>query len=91
MIKTGFNGSSLSVVPSAGTLRVCWVVSSHTGTVPVSMQLIISSNLATDDVHSVSLYQGNDSVLELFTVLSEEEVRKKMTKKLKKVKKKAAK
>lgn len=35
--------------------------------------------------------QGNDSVLELFTVLSEEEVRRKMTKKLKKAKKKAAK
>lgn len=39
----------------------------------------------------VSLHQGNDSVLELFTVLSEEEVQKKMAKKLKKVKKKAAK
>ena len=37
------------------------------------------------------LHQGNDSVLELFTVLSEEEVQKKMTKKLKKAKKKAAK
>lgn len=37
------------------------------------------------------LHQGSDSVLELFTVLSEEEVQKKMTKKLKKAKKKAAK
>lgn len=36
-------------------------------------------------------HQGNDSVLELFTVLSEDEVQKKMTKKLKKAKKKAAK
>lgn len=35
--------------------------------------------------------QGNDSVLELFSVLTEEEVKKKMAKKLKKVKKKAAK
>lgn len=35
--------------------------------------------------------QGNDSMLELFTVLSEEEVKRKMTKKLKKAKKKAAK
>lgn len=35
--------------------------------------------------------QGNDSVLELFTVLSEEEVQRKMAKKLKKAKKKAAK
>lgn len=35
------------------------------------------------------VFQGNDSVLELFTVLSEEEVQKKMTKKLKKAKKKA--
>ncbi|XP_010782006.1 WD repeat-containing protein 3-like, partial [Notothenia coriiceps] len=34
---------------------------------------------------------GNDSVLEIFTVLSEEEVQKKMTKKTKKAKKKAAK
>ena len=39
----------------------------------------------------LSLHQGNDSVLELFAVLSDEEVKKKMTKKLKKAKKKAAK
>lgn len=37
------------------------------------------------------VHQGNDSVLELFTVLSEEEVQRKLSKKLKKAKKKAAK
>lgn len=37
------------------------------------------------------LCQGNDAVLEVFTVLSEEEVQKKMAKKLKRAKKKAAK
>lgn len=44
----------------------------------------------TTHIH-LSLRQGSDSVLEIFTVLSEEEVRKKMSKKLKKAKKKAAK
>lgn len=39
----------------------------------------------------LSCDQGNDSVLELFTVLSEEEVQRKMNKKMKKAKKKAAK
>uniref|UniRef100_A0AAX7SGM5 Small-subunit processome Utp12 domain-containing protein n=1 Tax=Astatotilapia calliptera TaxID=8154 RepID=A0AAX7SGM5_ASTCA len=44
----------------------------------------------TADRHArVIACHGNDSVLELFTVLSEEEVQKKMTKKLKKAKKKA--
>uniref|UniRef100_A0A8C9Y067 WD repeat domain 3 n=1 Tax=Sander lucioperca TaxID=283035 RepID=A0A8C9Y067_SANLU len=48
-------------------------------------------SLAADAKARVIACHGNDSVLELFTVLSEEEVQKKMTKKLKKAKKKAAK
>ncbi|XP_040003879.1 WD repeat-containing protein 3 [Xiphias gladius] len=48
-------------------------------------------SLTTDTKARVIACHGNDSVLELFTVLSEEEVQKKMAKKLKKVKKKAAK
>lgn len=48
-------------------------------------------SLTTDKKARVIACHGNDSVLELFTVLSEEEVQKKMTKKLKKAKKKAAK
>ncbi|XP_034741433.1 WD repeat-containing protein 3 [Etheostoma cragini] len=48
-------------------------------------------SLATDSKARVIACHGNDSVLELFTVLSEEEVQKKMTKKVKKAKKKAAK
>ncbi|XP_023258035.1 WD repeat-containing protein 3 [Seriola lalandi dorsalis] len=48
-------------------------------------------SLTTDRKARVIACHGNDSVLELFTVLSEEEVQKKMTKKLKKAKKKAAK
>uniref|UniRef100_A0A3B4UMW4 WD repeat-containing protein 3 n=1 Tax=Seriola dumerili TaxID=41447 RepID=A0A3B4UMW4_SERDU len=47
-------------------------------------------SLTTDRKARVIACHGNDSVLELFTVLSEEEVQKKMTKKLKKAKKKAA-
>uniref|UniRef100_A0A3Q4MUF5 WD repeat domain 3 n=1 Tax=Neolamprologus brichardi TaxID=32507 RepID=A0A3Q4MUF5_NEOBR len=46
-------------------------------------------SLTTDRHARVIACHGNDSVLELFTVLSEEEVQKKMTKKLKKAKKKA--
>lgn len=38
----------------------------------------------------ILLHQGNDSVLEVFRVLSEAEVQKKMKKKEKKAKKKAA-
>uniref|UniRef100_A0A3Q1EKS2 WD repeat-containing protein 3 n=1 Tax=Acanthochromis polyacanthus TaxID=80966 RepID=A0A3Q1EKS2_9TELE len=48
-------------------------------------------SLTTDAKNRIIACHGNDSVLELFTVLSEEEVQKKMTKKLKKAKKKAAK
>lgn len=48
-------------------------------------------SLAADAKARVIACHGNDSVLELFTVLSEDEVQKKMTKKLKKAKKKAAK
>uniref|UniRef100_A0A3Q1H8L2 WD repeat-containing protein 3 n=1 Tax=Anabas testudineus TaxID=64144 RepID=A0A3Q1H8L2_ANATE len=48
-------------------------------------------SLTTDAKARVIACHGNDSVLELFTVLSEEEVQRKMTKKLKKAKKKAAK
>ncbi|XP_068602448.1 WD repeat-containing protein 3 [Brachionichthys hirsutus] len=48
-------------------------------------------SLATDAKARVVACHGNDSVLELFTVLSEEEVQRRMTKKLKKAKKKAAK
>ncbi|XP_053733114.1 WD repeat-containing protein 3 [Synchiropus splendidus] len=48
-------------------------------------------SLTTDKKAQIIACHGNDSILELFTVLSEEEVRKKMTKKLKKAKKKAAK
>uniref|UniRef100_A0A4W6G235 WD repeat domain 3 n=1 Tax=Lates calcarifer TaxID=8187 RepID=A0A4W6G235_LATCA len=46
-------------------------------------------SLTADAKARVIACHGNDSVLELFTVLSEEEVQKKMTKKLKKAKKKA--
>uniref|UniRef100_A0A8C9Y161 WD repeat domain 3 n=1 Tax=Sander lucioperca TaxID=283035 RepID=A0A8C9Y161_SANLU len=42
-------------------------------------------SLAADAKARVIACHGNDSVLELFTVLSEEEVQKKMTKKLKKL------
>lgn len=48
-------------------------------------------SMVTDSRAKVIACHGNDSVLELFTVLSEEEVQRKMTKKLKKAKKKAAK
>ncbi|KAM9344035.1 WD repeat-containing protein 3 [Pholidichthys leucotaenia] len=48
-------------------------------------------SLTADSKARVIACHGNDSVLELFTVLSEEEVQKKMSKKLKKAKKKAAK
>ncbi|XP_028250264.1 WD repeat-containing protein 3 [Parambassis ranga] len=48
-------------------------------------------SLTADSKARVIACHGNDSVLELFTVLSEEEVQRKMTKKLKKAKKKAAK
>ncbi|XP_028992625.1 WD repeat-containing protein 3 [Betta splendens] len=48
-------------------------------------------SLTADTRASVIACHGNDSVLELFTVLSQEEVEKKMSKKLKKAKKKAAK
>ncbi|XP_013856209.1 WD repeat-containing protein 3, partial [Austrofundulus limnaeus] len=48
-------------------------------------------SLTSDSRARVFGCHGNDSVLELFTVLSEEEVTKKMSKKLKKAKKKAAK
>lgn len=48
-------------------------------------------SLTTDTRAKVVACHGNNSVLELFTVLSEEEVKKKMMKKLKKAKKKAAK
>ncbi|KAM9804715.1 WD repeat-containing protein 3 [Neosynchiropus ocellatus] len=48
-------------------------------------------SLTTDKKAQVIACHGNDSILELFTVLSEEEVRKKMSRKLKKAKKKAAK
>uniref|UniRef100_A0A665X6N7 WD repeat-containing protein 3 n=1 Tax=Echeneis naucrates TaxID=173247 RepID=A0A665X6N7_ECHNA len=46
-------------------------------------------SLTTDAKARVIACHGNDSALELFTVLSEEEVQKKMAKKLKKAKKKA--
>ncbi|KAI4788122.1 hypothetical protein KUCAC02_036056 [Chaenocephalus aceratus] len=48
-------------------------------------------SLTADAKARVIACHGNDSVLEIFTVLSEEEVQKKMTKKTKKAKKKAAK
>uniref|UniRef100_A0A8C4ERJ0 WD repeat-containing protein 3 n=1 Tax=Dicentrarchus labrax TaxID=13489 RepID=A0A8C4ERJ0_DICLA len=48
-------------------------------------------SMTTDHKARVIACHGNDSILELFTVLSEEEVQRKMTKKLKKAKKKAAK
>ncbi|CAG5865329.1 unnamed protein product [Menidia menidia] len=48
-------------------------------------------SMAADARARVLACHGNDSVLELFTVLSEEEVQKKMAKKLKKAKKRAAK
>ncbi|XP_068428637.1 WD repeat-containing protein 3 [Clinocottus analis] len=48
-------------------------------------------SLAADAKARVLACHGNDSVLELFTVLSEDEVQKRMTKKTKKAKKKAAK
>ncbi|XP_069011169.1 WD repeat-containing protein 3 [Embiotoca jacksoni] len=48
-------------------------------------------SLTTDSKARVIACHGNDSVLELFTVLSEQEVQRRMNKKLKKAKKKAAK
>uniref|UniRef100_A0A3Q3AYF8 WD repeat-containing protein 3 n=1 Tax=Kryptolebias marmoratus TaxID=37003 RepID=A0A3Q3AYF8_KRYMA len=48
-------------------------------------------SLTSDSKAKVLACHGDDSVLELFTVLSEEEVQRKMNKKLKKAKKKAAK
>ncbi|XP_072301134.1 WD repeat-containing protein 3 [Eucyclogobius newberryi] len=48
-------------------------------------------SMATDNRARIIACHGNDAVLELFTVLSEEEIQKKMSKKLKKAKKKAAK
>lgn len=48
-------------------------------------------SLTTDNKARVIACHGNDSVLELFTVLSGEEIEKKMAKKMKKAKKKAAK
>ncbi|XP_020487639.2 WD repeat-containing protein 3 [Labrus bergylta] len=48
-------------------------------------------SLTSDTKARVIACHGNDSILELFTVLSEEEVQKKMTKKMKKAKKKASK
>uniref|UniRef100_A0A3Q3FCU7 WD repeat domain 3 n=1 Tax=Labrus bergylta TaxID=56723 RepID=A0A3Q3FCU7_9LABR len=45
-------------------------------------------SLTSDTKARVIACHGNDSILELFTVLSEEEVQKKMTKKMKKAKKK---
>ncbi|XP_035031091.1 WD repeat-containing protein 3 [Hippoglossus stenolepis] len=48
-------------------------------------------SLTSDARARVIACHGNDSVLELFTVLTNEEVQKKMTKKLKKAKKKASK
>ncbi|XP_034042043.1 WD repeat-containing protein 3 [Thalassophryne amazonica] len=48
-------------------------------------------SMTLDAKMGVVACHGNDSVLELFTVLSEEEVQKKMTKKLKKAQKKIAK
>uniref|UniRef100_A0A667ZLY8 WD repeat domain 3 n=1 Tax=Myripristis murdjan TaxID=586833 RepID=A0A667ZLY8_9TELE len=48
-------------------------------------------SLTTDARARVIACHGSDSVLELFTVLSEQEVQRKMVKKLKKAKKKAAK
>ncbi|PWA15611.1 hypothetical protein CCH79_00018459, partial [Gambusia affinis] len=44
-----------------------------------------------EEEEAESVEEGNDAVLEVFTVLSEEEVQRKMNKKLKKAKKKAAK
>uniref|UniRef100_A0A3Q2D293 WD repeat-containing protein 3 n=1 Tax=Cyprinodon variegatus TaxID=28743 RepID=A0A3Q2D293_CYPVA len=48
-------------------------------------------SLTADTKARVIACHGNDAVLEVFTVLTEQEVQKKMTKKLKKAKKKAAK
>ncbi|XP_034549876.1 WD repeat-containing protein 3 [Notolabrus celidotus] len=48
-------------------------------------------SLTSDAKARVIACHGNDSVLELFTVLSEDEVQKRMSKKVKKAKKKAAK
>uniref|UniRef100_M4A5Z4 WD repeat-containing protein 3 n=1 Tax=Xiphophorus maculatus TaxID=8083 RepID=M4A5Z4_XIPMA len=48
-------------------------------------------SLTADSKARVIACHGNDAVLEVFTVLSEEEVQRKMNKKLKKAKKKAAK
>ncbi|XP_004081424.1 WD repeat-containing protein 3 [Oryzias latipes] len=48
-------------------------------------------SMTTDSRARVVACHGNDSVLELFTVLTEEEVQRKMTKKMKKARKKAAK
>ncbi|CAL9690674.1 unnamed protein product [Knipowitschia caucasica] len=48
-------------------------------------------SMTSDNRARVIACHGNDTVLELFTVLSPEEIKKKMSKKLKKAKKKAAK
>uniref|UniRef100_A0A3P9LKL7 WD repeat-containing protein 3 n=1 Tax=Oryzias latipes TaxID=8090 RepID=A0A3P9LKL7_ORYLA len=48
-------------------------------------------SMTTDSRARVVACHGNDAVLELFTVLTEEEVQRKMTKKMKKARKKAAK
>lgn len=48
-------------------------------------------SMTADNRARVIACHGNDAVLELFTVLSKEEIQKKMSKKLKKAKKKAAK
>ncbi|XP_054642826.1 WD repeat-containing protein 3 isoform X2 [Dunckerocampus dactyliophorus] len=48
-------------------------------------------SLTSDSKARVIACHGNDAILELFTVLSEQEVEKKMARKLKKAKKKAAK
>ncbi|CAN9498465.1 unnamed protein product [Ophioblennius macclurei] len=48
-------------------------------------------SMTTDSRARIIACHGNDSILELFTVLSEDEVNKKMSKKLKKAKKKATK
>ncbi|KAK7913686.1 hypothetical protein WMY93_013897 [Mugilogobius chulae] len=48
-------------------------------------------SMTTDNRARVIACHGNDAVLELFTVLSQEEIQKKMSKKLKKAKKKATK
>lgn len=57
----------------------------------VSYLNIFSVYFTHNVIFVMFVHQGNDSVLELFTVLSEEEVQRKMSKKLKKAKKKAAK